>query len=297
VGEHRRERADVGSPRGRIVREPDEIALISDASDDADAADHAARGGIQALDAALLVLRAIAACSGPVTLTDLARSTGMSVSKAHRYLASFIHAGLVLQRERSGRYELGPFSAELGLAALSRNEFVNRTADGLEELSERTGLTALLSVWANQGATVVRWERAASPVLTSFGLGSTLPLLGSASGRIFLAYLPRRLTAPRLRFEIEDARKANLKWPDLDLTAKGVERLIASVRESGSAWVDGRFIPGLKAVSSPVTNWQGEAEVAVTLIGASDDILKPEGRARAQLREYTERMSVPRIQA
>jgi len=272
------------------------MKMTSELPDAGDGIDQTARGGIQALDAALLVLHAMAACTGPVTLTDLSKAAAMPVSKVHRYLASFIHAGLVLQRERSGRYELGPFAGELGLAALSRNAFVNRAADGLEELGERTGLTVLLSVWANQGATVIRWERAASPVLTSFGLGSTLPLLSSASGRVFLAFLPRRLTAARLRTEIEYARKSHLKWPDLDLSAKSVERLIACVRENRTAAVDGRFIPGLKAVSAPVTNWQGEAELAVTLIGTSEDILKPAGRVHAQLLAFTKCMSLPRPQ-
>jgi DNA-binding IclR family transcriptional regulator len=253
-----------------------------------------ARGGIQALDAALVVLRAMAAFTGPVSLTDLARATGMPTSKAHRYLASFIHAGLVLQRERSGRYELGPFAAELGLAALSRNEFVNRTSDQLEALCAKTGLTVLLTVWGNQGAIVVRWERAASPVYTSFGLGSTLPLLSSASGRIFLAFLPSRLTEGALRAEMRNARAARLKWPDLEPTDHGVERLIARVRKDRMAAVDGRFIPGLKAISAPVTNWQGDAELAVTLIGTSDAILAPKSAARALLRSFTGGLSMPR---
>ena len=44
------------------------------------------------------------------------------------------------------------------------------------------------------------------------------------------------------------------------------ERLVVSVQASRMVSVDGRFIPGLRAISSPVTNWQGEAEVAVTLL-------------------------------
>jgi DNA-binding IclR family transcriptional regulator len=258
-----------------------------------DPAGEPARGGIQALDAALMVLRAMAAFTGPATLTDLARAAGMPASKAHRYLASFIHAGLVLQRERSGRYELGPFAAELGLAALGRSAFVNRAADQLEALCTTTGLTVLLTVWANRGATVVRWERAASPVHTSFGLGSTLPLLSSASGRVFLAFLPRRLTEGALRTELRNARTARLKWPDLDPTDGGIERLIARVRKDRMAAVDGRFIPGLKAISAPVTSWQGDAELAVTLIGTSDAFLAPKSAARALLRSFTGRLSMP----
>ncbi|WP_324617417.1 IclR family transcriptional regulator [Microvirga alba] len=252
-----------------------------------------ARGGIQALDAALTLLRALAVFPDAVSLTDLARAANMPASKAHRYLASFVHAGLVVQRERSGRYDLGPSAAEIGLAALGRNDFVNRSADGLEELSSATGLTALLTVWGNQGATVVRWERTTSFTITSLGLGSTLPLLSSASGRVFLAFMPRRLTAARLRLEVERALEAGISWPDLDPTPESIDRLIAQVRTDRVAQVDGRFIPGLKAISAPVTNWQGDAEVAVTLIGTRDDMLAVDGSVRRQLLDYTSRLSIP----
>jgi DNA-binding IclR family transcriptional regulator len=260
-----------------------------------DLAETAARGGIQALDTALVVLRVLAGCPGPVTLTELARRAGMPVSKAHRYLASFIHAGLVAQRERSGRYELGPFARELGLAALGRTDILNRAADGIEALGQATGLTVLMTVWAEGGATVVRWERAASPVLTSFGLGSTLPLLSSASGRIFLGFLPRHVTATRLKLEMQQARTGGLKWPDVELNEASIDGLIKRVRSGRWAALDGRFIPGLKAIGAPVTNWQGEAELAITLIGISDDILDPNGAARVALRTFTDELSIPRI--
>jgi len=59
------------------------------------------------------------------------------------------------------------------------------------------------------------------------------------------------------------------------------------------AQVDGRFIPGLKAVSAPVTNWQGEVEAAVTLIGIREDVLAPNSPARQHLAEFTQTLSAP----
>ena len=251
-----------------------------------------ARGGIQALDAAMQVLSALAASPGSIGVTDLARAAGMPVSKVHRYLASFVHAGLAVQSGRSGRYNLGPFAASLGIAALARNDFVNRAADDLEELCVQTRLTVLLTVWGNSGATIVRWERAASPIVTSFGLGSTFPLLTSASGRVFLAFLPYRLVADAVKAEINTAVELKVDWPDLHPSRKGVEQLIAKIRQDRIASVDGRFIPGLRAISAPILNWQGEAEAAVTLVGTRDDILSADSTARHFLAEFTAAHSV-----
>lgn len=256
-----------------------------DPAEDSDPGSNA-RGGIQALDAALQVLRAMATFDGPVALVDLARAVAMPSSKVHRYLASFIHAGFVRQTTRSGRYELGPFAASLGVAALGRSDFVNQTAEALSDLADQTGMTALLTVWGTQGATVVRWCRAPSPIVTSFGLGSSLPLLTSASGRVFLAWLPRPVTMARLSLEVEWAAEAGLAWPDLDLSPPSVERLIDRIRTLGFAAIDGRFVPGLRAIAAPVTNWQGEAEAAVTLISTSDQIMAPEHPAVRRLLEF-----------
>jgi DNA-binding IclR family transcriptional regulator len=263
---------------------------IPDLPDDTSGPENA-RGGIQALDAALIVLHAMADFEGPVGLSDLARSVSMPASKVHRYLASFIHAGLVTQTARSGRYQLGPFASALGIAAMARTDLVNQVADEVSDLCEATGLTVLLSVWGNQGATVIRWSRAPSPVVTSFGLGSTLPLLSSASGRVFLAFSPRNLTLPRLRIEIERAIDSGLSLPDIDLGDGGTDRLVGSIRAAGFAWVDGRYVPGLRAIAAPITNAQGEAEAAVTLISTSDTILSPTGKAVRQLLDFVARLS------
>ncbi|MDA9434816.1 IclR family transcriptional regulator [Bradyrhizobium sp. CCBAU 51627] len=251
-----------------------------------------APGGIQALDAALSVLRVLRSFDGPATLSDIAREAGMPPSKVHRYLASFIHAGLAVQKERSGRYDLGREAAELGVAAISRNNFVVRASDELEELATVTGQAALLAVWSHNGPTVVRLERGPHLTTTSIGLGSTFPLLDSATGRVFLSYLPSPQLAVRLQNELERAASAGVSWPDLNPDLASVEAVTMKVRRERVAYVDGRYIPGLVAISSAITNWQGEIEVAATLFGTHKDLLQPESPARSALIDFASRHSI-----
>jgi len=252
----------------------------------------AAPGGIQALDAALSVLRVLRSFDGPATLSDIAREAGMPPSKVHRYLASFMHAGLAVQKERSGRYDLGPEAAKLGVAAISRNNFVVRAAEGLEELSDTTGQAALLAVWSNTRPTVVRMERGPSLTTTSIGLGSTFPLLDSATGRVFLSYMPRPQLLPRLQPELNRAATSGISWPDLKPDLGSVEALTKKIRRERIAYVDGRYIPGLIAISSAITNWQGEIEVAVTLFGTHRELLDPDSPARTALVDFASRHSI-----
>lgn len=250
--------------------------------------------GLKSLDTALGVLAHLASQNGPQSLSEIGRACNMPPSKVHRYLASFVAAGLVKQGGRSGRYDLGPAALQLGLAALARHDFVNAAADGLADLSAETGMTVLLSVWANQGATVVRWERGATPTDTSMGLGTTLPLLNSATGRVFLAW-----GAPRAVAQERDAQLRRLtRQPglalDMEPTKAGIAALVDRTRARGFASVEGRYIPGLVAAAAPVRDWQSEAQAAVTLVGIDPAAVAPGSPQTESLLAYCQEKSVLR---
>ncbi|SFU21927.1 transcriptional regulator, IclR family [Mesorhizobium sp. YR577] len=216
----------------------------------------------------------------------------MPPSKVHRYLSSFLTAGLISQTGRSGKYLLGPGALQLGLAAIGRHDFVNYAADGLAELCADTGMTALLSVWGNGGATVVRWERAESPTVTSMGLGTTLPLLNSASGRAFLAWAPAAATKAARDAELRRVKKNPSIAPDLTPTASGIDELVRKTKSQGYASVEGKFIPGLVAIAAPVLDWQSEAQAVVTLIGTDPEAVQPGSKPVRQLIAFCKEKSV-----
>ena len=249
-------------------------------------------GGIQSLDAALHVLTTIASVYEPVTLSDLARTCAMPPSKIHRYLSSFLKAGLIQQTGRSGRYFLGPAALQLGLAAIGRHDFVNSGADGLDELSAETDMTALLCVWGSAGATVVRWERAPAPTVTSLGLGTTLPLLTSATGHAFLAWAPPAMVEAACETELRRLKKSPTFTADFDFSREGVRQLIAKTKAQGYASVDGRFIPGLVAIAAPILDWQHQAQAVVTLIGTDPASINPDAPEVTQLVTFCNERSV-----
>jgi len=243
-------------------------------------------GGIQSLDAALHVLEALSEAGQALSLSELARLCGMPPTKVHRYLASFAHAGLVQQNGRSGTYDLGNGAIALGLSAMARHDFVNTVSNAMSDLTADTGLTALLCVWGNRGPTVVRWERAASFIVTSLGLGTTLPVLSSATGRVCLTFLPDTVTARLVADELKRAAKRPRVIGDIEPTRAGVRKLADSVRARGCATVDGRFIPGLVAISAPILDWQGQAQAAVTLIGTDPATIEPGSDAETALMAF-----------
>src|SRR5207247_4766113 len=96
------------------------------------------------------------------------------------------------------------------------------------------------------------------------GLGSVLPISRSATGAVLVAFLPETVTG--------DAIAAEARREDIDRAA--FTRAVERARKTRLAFVDSSVIPGLSAVSSPVLQWNGEAEAAVTLIGPDRELAK-----------------------
>ena len=225
----------------------------------------AGRGrSVQSVELSVRILRVLARAGGPMSLSDIAARLDMAPAKLHRYMASFVDAGMVDHR-RSGTYDLGPVAAEIGLAAVARLDIVNRAADSLPALVDETDCTAMLSVWGTLGPTVVRWERARTPLVTTLGIGSVLPVTRSATGQAFLAYLPDRVLREVVRKEVENGN-------DVDM-----EKLRRTVRKKAIATADQNYIPGLYALAAPVLDPQGYAEAVVTLISTDRGLLEENG--------------------
>lgn len=237
---------------------------------DADAAlDEAAersRAGIQSVEVGFALLAALAASRGPLMLRDLAAAADMSAAKAHRYLVSFQRLGLVVQEPASTRYDLGPAALSLGLAALTRLDAVRMARERLALLAPRIGHTLALAVWGNHGPTIVHWQESPLAQPVNLRLGDVMPLLSSATGRCFAAFMSPEVVAPLLKEEL--ARAVKMRRTDLPATMAEVNTLLAEVRERGAARVVDTLLPGIVAFCAPVFDADGHLELGITTLGS-----------------------------
>lgn len=223
--------------------------------------------GIQSVEVGGQLLRALLESGEPMMLRDLASNAGMSAAKAHPYLVSFTRLGLVEQDRASGRYELGPLALQLGLASMRRLNPVRVATEAIVELADRIGQTVALSVWGNHGPTVVRIEESSGAVHVNMRTGSVMSLLGTATGRVFAAFLPSKMIETFIeggagRASVgDDAGK--------QMSRKQMEAALAEVRQHGLARAVERPIPGVNAFSAPVFDHSGTIALAITSIGPS----------------------------
>ncbi len=220
--------------------------------------------GIQSIEVGGRLLRALAESPRSMMLRDLAAAARMPAPQAHRYLVSFARMGLVERIAESGQYDLGPFALQLGLAALARMEPVTLAAPVLAALREEIEQTVALAVWANQGPTMVRWLSTDTPVAATLRVGSVMPLTRSATGGVFLAFLPRSRTEPFVKRELKENFRLGLG----PTTESELESIIERTRRIGAARTSD-FIPGIAGISAPVFDHTGEMVLALTALGYS----------------------------
>lgn len=183
-------------------------------------------------------------------------------------------------------HDLGQGLSGESTANIARLRAVRLATRAMVELSDRLDETLGLGVWGNRGPTIVRWEEAREPVSDNLRTGLVLPILSSATGLAFAAWLPRGLTAPFIDAELA-------QQPDGECFPDGsrVHRRLAGIRAAGMVRLVGTdafadlYGARISALSVPVFDAQGAMVLALTAIGASDRLdTREEGRLAAALR-------------
>jgi len=228
------------------------------------------RQGIQSIEVGSTLLEVLARAQGPLSLRELSSQAKMSPSKAHRYLVSLLRTGLVMQDSLTNRYDVGFLSLKLGLAALNRIDLVRFGNEAANWLNQELDTTVLLAVWGNYGPTVVVMYDSSDLMIQNVRVGSVLPMTRSATGRVFMAYMPRKTTLPRVKQELKGPfsvlAKSNIRSMD------DVEVVIKKVRKQRLGTTHGDVVPGQSALAAPIFDHSGHIVAALTVIGASDQV-------------------------
>lgn len=222
--------------------------------------DHAARSPefVQSLERGLAVIRAFGTERRSLTLSDVARETGLSRASARRFLHTLVELGYVATDERE--FTLRPALLELGYAYLSSLTLPEIALPHLQELSEEVGESSSVAVL--DGADIVYVARVAAHRIMSAAIhvGTRFPAYATSLGRAILAHAePAAL----------DAYLAST--PLTPLTSRTVTRSrdlrteLAQVRDQGWALVDQELEEGLRSVAAPLRDGTGRVVAAVNV--------------------------------
>jgi IclR family pca regulon transcriptional regulator len=217
-------------------------------------------GYVQSLDRGLAVIRAFDAEHRQLTLSDVARRTGLTRAAARRFLHTLVEIGYV---EADGRlFSLRPRVLELGYAYLSSISLPELCRMHLQRLAAEVGESVSVSVL--DGTDVVYVARVASNRIMSVDLsvGARLPAYATSMGRVLLAGLPAD--------EVEDHLGELRSLTRYTITDR--EHLLeelAKVRAKGWAMVDEELEEGLRSMAAPIRDRSGAVVAAVNMSTAA----------------------------
>ena len=221
------------------------------------------RLGIQSVEIAAEILRAMAQGKTPMQLREVSSATGMHRGKVHRYLTSLTRSGILYQDGPTGAYGIGPLSIALGLAGLRSLDPVRIALREIPSFGDQVNETIAVSIWGEFGPTVIAIQESRRPITLNVRPGSILPIRRSATGQVFEAFLPKNVVAAVLDRD-----------HDGSVHGKGHKRSnsLSLVRERKMASVEGDLISGINAIAAPVFDHLGNLCLVLGIVGQRETL-------------------------
>ncbi|MDN3023226.1 IclR family transcriptional regulator C-terminal domain-containing protein [Streptomyces sp. S.PB5] len=210
---------------------------------------------IESLARGLTVLTAFGDGRASLTLTEVAKATGLARATARRALITYEHLGLVTATPHR-TFTLTPRVLSLGFPPLSRTSLPEIATPHLAELSARIHESASLAVLTPAGDEIQYTARVATNRVMSVNLtvGTRLPAYATSMGRVLLAGLPPTERAPGA---LRPLTSHTLTDPE------ALARVLTDVGSQGYALVDEELEEGLRSIAVPVRDRTGRVVAAL----------------------------------
>lgn len=213
---------------------------------------------VQSLERGLAVIRAFDKERRSLTLSDVARETGLSRASARRFLHTLVELGYVATDGRE--FTLRPALLDLGYAYLSSLTLPEIALPHLQELSEQVGESSSVAVL--DGADIVYVARVATHRIMSAAIrvGTRFPAHATSMGRVLLAHAePAAVDAYLASTTLTALTSRTITRP------RDLRTALGQVRGQGWAVVDQELEEGLRSVAAPLRDGTGRVVAAVNV--------------------------------
>ena len=207
----------------------------------------------------LAVLDAFGPRSRALSLSEISRRSGLSLSTTHRLVHELLSWG-ALERDSGGRYSIGVRLLELAALAPRGLDLREAAFPILDDLHHRTRGNVHLGVRNGLEVVYVEAIRACATHPTNGRIGDRWPMHATGTGLVLLAFADRDLQEEALRRPLE-------RFTPLTITDPAeLRRKLAQVRQSGYAVAVGQItLPDL-VVAVPVHDPFGDLAAAISVV-------------------------------
>lgn len=214
---------------------------------------------VQSLDRGLAVIRAFSDESRELTLSEVARRTGLTRATARRFLHTLIEIGYV--RTDGRHFSLRPRVLELGYSYLSSLSLPQLATPHMETLVERVRETCSLAVLdAGEVVYVARVPTRRRIITIAINVGSRFPAYATSMGRVLLAAQPDDWLDDYLHTTtLEPFTHRTVTDPDT------LRSQLTRIRQGDFALTDQELEEGIRSVAVPVRDAAGAVVAAMNL--------------------------------
>ncbi|WEO94177.1 IclR family transcriptional regulator [Streptomyces sp. FXJ1.172] len=216
-------------------------------------------GERSAADRLLAVLAAFDHEHPALSLTDISRRAGLSLTTAHR-LAGVLTAWGALERDASGVYQVGLRLWEVAALAPRGLALRQLSLPYLEDLYEATHENVQLAVRDGAEVVYVEWLQGRSAVGVHIRIGARWPLHATGVGLALLAH-----AGPAVQEEYCAGPLAAFT-PYTITDPVRLRRTLAEVRRAGVAVSERQVTEDALSVAAPVRGADGEVVAAVSVV-------------------------------
>jgi IclR family pca regulon transcriptional regulator len=213
---------------------------------------------VQSLERGLAVIRAFDADRPELTLSEVARVTGLTRAAARRFLHTLVELGYM---HTDGRvFALRPRILELGYAYLSSLGLPDIARPHLEKLTATVRESSSVSVL--DGDDIVYVARVPTKKIMSvvINVGTRFPAHATSMGRVLLAGLDEKTLDEYLdAASLRPLTARTLTDPD------ALRAELTRVRQQGWALVDQELEDDLRSIAAPVRGADGTPAAAVNV--------------------------------
>ena len=219
---------------------------------------------VRSVERAMRILSSFDSEHGDRGVSEVAQLTGLHKATTHRIMMTLLNGGFLERLPDGERFRLGIRVVELGLGALRGLDVRRAAFPYMEQLVERFDETCDLGVFDRGWVLYVEVVRSQHSLTIAARVGRRLPAYCTASGRVFLAFLPPEVVDPVMGEPLKPCTEKTITSP-----ARLREEL-ETIRKRGYAIDDGEFEAGIRAVSAPVRNIDGEVIAALSIPGPTN---------------------------
>jgi DNA-binding IclR family transcriptional regulator len=217
--------------------------------------------GAPSVKKAFAILSAISSSRGGLGVSELAKNLKMAKSTVHGMTSALEELGAVMREPLTKKYKLGFTLLEIGRSAYSQIDLKTSSRPVTEELMKKSRTSVFLGILNWGQVTILDIVESRQDLSITAPVGSTIPLLAGAVGKVFLASMAEEEAAKIInskglpRFTENSIVDQELYFNELEL-----------VRENGYAVDDEEYIMGVRAVAAPLIGL-GQLRSAIWAVG------------------------------